>query len=84
MPDGTRPINDRTRFIADLQRVGEALHGRVSPSYLAPELDVSERTIRHWLDGEKFPHNPDDVRRVMREALERRSGAVRALIRDLG
>jgi hypothetical protein len=38
---------------ADLRRIGEALYGERWQTPLAGDLDVSDRTIRRWLDGSR-------------------------------
>jgi hypothetical protein len=73
----------RADLQADLQRVGEALHGKLSRAWLARDLDVPLGTLNAWLDGSRNPGDPAAVYRLMREALERRMGALRALAEDL-
>lgn len=37
----------------DLRQVGEALYGERWQTPLAADLDVSDRTVRRWLDGSR-------------------------------
>jgi transposase-like protein len=37
---------------AQLEQIGQALHGQQWQSALARDLDVADRTVRRWLAGE--------------------------------
>ncbi len=66
----------RTAFADTLAAYGRLLHGEQWQRGIGRDLNVSERTIRHWVMGDRSPRDPDQVLADLQRLLSGRLAAI--------